>query len=75
MTSGTTKRACDLVEGDQILRGTDAARVLSIVPSTSVQTVRKPVLIVTVQLENGRSTHLTYSPNTPVAVASKGATP
>ena len=68
---GATKLARDLIEGDVITRGDrGSARVLSVVPST--QTIRKPVLIVTVELENGRSTHLTYSINSPVALISKG---
>lgn len=60
------KLARDLVEGDKLVRDEKIGVVLAIVPS--VQIVKKPVLILTVQMPNGRDVHVTYSENSTVTV-------
>jgi hypothetical protein len=64
------KLAANLTVGDRIVRDQPTGRmhgtVLSVVESAQI--IRKPVVIVTVQREGGRPTHLTYSKNSPVTV-------
>jgi hypothetical protein len=65
--SQTARVARDLVEGDRIVfRGLSTGRVLSI--AESEQIVRKPLLIVTVEMANGDLTKRTYYPSTPVVI-------
>lgn len=66
--------AKDLKEGDFMMReGHGGSGTVRGVVS-SAQVIRKPVVIITLELQNGRITHLTYTPNSTVTVTVKGGT-